>query len=370
MTPQATSGSVPVDFTRLIILGAGCSLGYGYPSAKDMVPHLRRFADALTNQSTRLRQFVHKALGTFDRLVEAGAPASTLDDLAWLVHQGKLGTNRSLENESANNRLVETAKVAVAALFLSKEEPAAKSGLAGYRTLMRRILGSEFGTDYRLALKQTPYRVLTFNYDRLFELAYRQHFDVDLTQAFYGPTGLNSGLFQVMPGRIEVDPNRFSFLKLHGSVGVFSDDRYGRCDHVHSIPEPGETPRLSDDQFFFPSNDHLQPNLPNLPLILFPHEKDFLKEYPDNRLPYRVYIPTIWEAARRFATQAEQIEIIGYSCPEPDSPALRSLIEASTKCKRVVVQNPSAKAICQRMRSRLPSHAGLFEAYESTFEDT
>jgi hypothetical protein len=104
-------------------------------------------------------------------------------------------------------------------------------------------------------------------------------------------------------------------------------------------------------------------------LIVFPHEKDFLRDYPDARLSYRVYIPTIWKAAHHFASQASQIEIIGYSCPEPDFPALRRLLEAATQCERIVIKNPYAKSICARLRLRLPKQARLFEPFEGTFED-
>src|SRR5206468_150621 len=144
----------------------------------------------------------------------------------------------------------------------------------GYRGLMRRIFPSTNGTGWREALKKTEYRVLTFNYDRLFELALRQHFSIDLTEAFYGPTLLNSGLYQVVPQLAEVDLYRFSLLKLHGSVGVYSHERYGHCEHLHSVPDTAQPPAITDDQFFFRSDHRLRPNQPNPPLIVFPHEKD------------------------------------------------------------------------------------------------
>jgi hypothetical protein len=365
MTEQAQS-SEPIT---LLILGAGCSACYGYPCARDMVSELKTFSAAVERECPRLHELVVRTIEAFERLQAIGTPALTLDDLAWLVHQGKLGDNRDPAKEAANFRLVEVAKVAVAALFLSKESEASKSGLAGHRALMRRALGSEFGGYYQIAARRTPYRVLTFNYDRLFELAYRQHFNVDLTQAFYGPTGLNSGVFTVVPKRVEVDLDHFSFLKLHGSVGVYSYDNYGQCDHRHSIPDPAQPPPIKDDQFFYRKDHHLRPGQPNPPLIVFPHEKDFLREYPNSRLSYRVYIPTIWKAAHHFANQASQIEIIGYSCPEPDFPALRLLLEAATQCERIIIKNPHAKTICDRLRVRMPKQARLFEPFEGTFED-
>lgn len=370
MTREASSQGTERSPITLLILGAGCSVGYGYPCAKDMVSQLKEFAATLGEGCLRLRQLVHQTIGTFDRLQAAGAHAQTLDDLAWLVHQGKLADRSSPAGRLHNYHLVDVAKVVVAALFLFKESEAAKTGLPAYRTLLRRILSSDCGTDFRSAANKTPYRVLTFNYDRLFELAYSQHFEVDRSQAFYGPTGLNSGLFQIVPEQVEVDRTRFSFLKLHGSVGIYGHDDGGECQHIHTVPDPANPVPLKDERFFYPDDHPLYRGKPNPPLIVFPHEKDHLREYPSNRFSYRVYIPEIWAAAREFAAQAHRIQIIGYSCPEPDLPALRSLIEAAVNCEHIVIQNPvCANAICDRMKMRFPRQAELFKPYDASFED-
>jgi hypothetical protein len=212
--------------TTLIILGAGCSLNR-YPLAKDMLTHLKDFGANLAEDASRLRKLVNQTVNLFERLRAKGTMAQTLDDLARLVHNGQLADNGVGTNRLQNNRLVEEAKVSVAALFLSNEAEAMRDGLAGYRSLMNRIFSSQFGTDCRAALRKTPFRVLTFNYDRLFELAFRQYFPYVGTDAFYGPTVLNSGLSHVLPQQVEVDLKRFSFLKLHGSVGLYSYEEAG-----------------------------------------------------------------------------------------------------------------------------------------------
>ena len=174
-------------------MGAGCSLNR-YPLAKDMLAHLNDFGDGLEKNAPRLQKLVEQTVDLFDRLRAQGAMAQTLDDLARIVHSGLLADNNVGTNRTTNDRLVTDAKLAVSALFLSKEAEAMKDGLTGYRNLMNRVFASNFGTDCRLVLRNTPYRVLTFNYDRLFELAFRQYFPHDGTEAFYGPTVLNSGL--------------------------------------------------------------------------------------------------------------------------------------------------------------------------------
>jgi hypothetical protein len=119
-------------------------------------------------------------------------------------------------------RLVHEAKIAVAALFLSKEVSAVQQGLAGYRTLMKQLSSpSPYGTQCQRVLQGTPYRDLTFNYDRLFELAFRQYFPEDSSLDLYGKGVLNTGLSWLPGSPLDVDLSRFSFLKLHGSVNLY-----------------------------------------------------------------------------------------------------------------------------------------------------
>lgn len=366
--PESPANQSQQNETTLIILGAGCSLNR-YPLAREMLLHLKQFCDCLGVDASRLRKLVKQTIELFDRLRTKGIVAQTLDDLARIVHSGHLADNTVGTNQMKNNRLVEDAKVAVAALFLSKETEAMKDGLTGYRSLMNRVFASSFGTDCRLALRNTPYRVLTFNYDRLFELAFRQYFPYDGTEAFYGPTVLNSGLYQALPQRVEVDLNRFSFLKLHGSVGLYSYEEAGGCDHNHQIPDLVQPTPITDEEFFLSGGYGIHSNKPKSSLIVFPHEKDFLRDYPGNQFNFRFYIPEVWKAARHFASQAKEICVIGYSCPEPDFPGWSSLFDAASGCDQIVIQNPSADKICERLRFRLPKHAKLFKSFQCSFED-
>jgi hypothetical protein len=89
-------------------------------------------------------------------------------------------------------------------------------------------------------------------------------------------------------------------------------------------------------------------------LITFPHEKHHLKEYPANLLSFKVYTPKIWDAAANFASQADEIHLIGYSCPDADAPALRSLFSAAKNTARYRIQNPSPDEVCKRLHSMLP----------------
>ena len=48
--------------TIVLILGAGCSMKYDYPSAKDMVSHVKEFASTLGHDCSRMRQLVLQPL--------------------------------------------------------------------------------------------------------------------------------------------------------------------------------------------------------------------------------------------------------------------------------------------------------------------
>jgi len=350
--------------TTVVIIGAGCSKPYGYPLAREFKQQLEEFGQSVASAAPRLAGLVTQTASLFRQLQANGIQVETLDELAWHLHQ------EVLNPYPQNLRLIEDAKLAVAAFFMAKESAAVKSGLSGYRSWMKRIFSSH-GTSPRQALKNSPYRVLSFNYDRLFELAFRQFFNWDDTIAFYGPEGLNSGLCPVMPGRVEVTPNRFSLLKLHGSVGVYSFDQLGECEHIHELPDLRKTVNITDDRFFVPNaaGYGIHSNQPKPALIVFPHEKDLLIEYPSNALSHRTYIPAIWKAARSMTSEASEMWIVGYSCPETDFPALQSLLIGAANCKRIVIQNPSAKAICDRLKVRLPRLKNILEPYDQPFEN-
>ncbi len=337
---------------------------YGYPLARDFRQRLEAFGLSVAPSAPRLSKLVGQTVRLFAQLQAKGIQADTLDELAWHMHQ------KVLYPYPQCHFMMEEAKLAVTAFFMSLEPNAMQFGLPGYRNWMKRIFSSSFGTTPHLALKQTPYRILTFNYDRLFELAYRQYFPYDGTTSFYGPEVLNSGLFQAMPEKLEITPNRFSFLKLHGSVGVFTYELWGQTEHIHEIPDPAKQVPITDEYFFMPADFHekFYANRPKPALLVFPHEKDFLKDHPSNALGYRHYIPAVWTAARSMASQAEEIWIVGYSCPEPDFPAWSSLLQAAGSCQRIVVQNPSATDICTRIKMRLPRLTGALEAYPQPFE--
>jgi predicted ester cyclase len=344
--------------STLIILGAGCSLNSGYPVANDMFPRLAEFRDSLGNEAVKLRRLVTDTPRVVAKLREQGESVGTLDTLARLIHESH-AFGQTMRQRS---HFVVAAKISVAALFLFLEPEAVRKGLPGYRKLLMRIFPDIPKVGFRRATQLSRHRVLTFNYDRLFELAFRQYFpDFDGTEALYYKTVLNSSLSLVDSGNLDIDLNRFSFLKLHGSAGLygFSEQIYpsaksGNVEHIHSIPDPKSPIPITDAEFFYPKDDPIHSGKPKPVLITFPHEKDHLKKYPSNLLSFKDYIPKIWEAAHDFACQAEEIHIVGYSCPAADAQALEKLFAAAKICRRYLIENPSPGDVCQRLHSLLP----------------
>ena len=346
--------------STLIILGAGCSFESGYPLANNSFPRLAEFRDSLGDEAVKLRGLVSKTLDLVKEFRKQDESVETLDTLARLLHEGRAGG----ETMQKRNKLVVAAKVSVAALFLSLEREAVHKQLPGYRQLLVRVFGNNPKVGYRKSIELSRHRILTFNYDRLFELAFRQYFpDFDGTEALYYKTVLNSGLSLVDPENLEIDLNKFSFLKLHGSTGlygfseqIYPSEKNGDVQHTHSIPDPKTPLPINDTEFFYPKNptDPLHSERPKPILITFPHEKDHLEKYRRNLFPFKDYTPKIWEAAHYFASEAEEIQIIGYSCPVADTKALKGLFAAANNCRRYLIENPAPGDVCQRLHSLLP----------------
>ncbi|MGO8696345.1 MAG: SIR2 family protein [Limisphaerales bacterium] len=336
----------------LIILGAGCSVGSGYPIAAKMFEGLAHFGEGLDDDAKRLRALVEKTLALVNQLRTNGESVETLDTLAKLLHDGKAGGDTMQER----NHNVTDAKLAVSAYFLSLERVAIQKSIPGYRSLMDRVFGTN-SRWYTKAIQDSSYCVLTFNYDRLFELAFRQRFsDFDGTVALYSPAALNSGMRPVTPHQAEIEPDKFCFLKLHGSIDLYGFEEYGRPELIQGIPDPAHPQPITDQEFFVPNEPgygvHAGKGKPAL--IVFPNEKQHLEQYPGNLLAFREYLPAIWEAAHNAAHRAEEIQIIGNSCPAPDAEALRSLFAAATKCRRYVIENPHPEDVHERLKRLLP----------------
>jgi hypothetical protein len=348
----------------LFILGAGCSVDYGYPTAAAMVPALTHFADGLGTEAMRVRAAVRRTVELMCQL-----KVETIDELAYRLHHG-CGDGDILapvDQARLGARRMDDAKIAVAALFHSLEETAAASGLKSYHTFFHRIFPSRSGGTYKDLLATSAARVLSFNYDRLFEIAFHQHFNVDPNYDFYYREGLNSGLNNVYNSKIEFADDRFSFIKLHGSVGIVAFDGNDGVRHQHSTPRADGAFDVKDSAFFSRSADGSISDRPQPPLIFFPHEKAKLLSERQGAQPYRVYAAKVWRQANVIAAQADEITLIGYSVCETDIDYVLRLLQAATSCTQIVIQNPNAEEICEKLATRAPDIRQKFVAFREPF---
>jgi hypothetical protein len=262
---------------------------------------------------------------------------------------------------------IQDAKIATFALFMDLERKASETGLPRYQNFLDELFGNS--TDWLQASQKSSTHVLTFNYDRLFEMAFISRFRPDTGQyPLYGKRSLNSGLDYVSGDGIDVDPARFAFLKLHGSVGIrvrneeSTGPRYYTC--YDGLPGDDRKP-INDEMFFAKASNPNPYERDPEPLIVFPTEKPFVAEGTKTLLSFRKYVPAIWEEAKRLVAEATQIWAIGYRfAPMDRKDVLDFLKLASTKkCRRLIVQNVpgTAETICQDIKSRWlePEGVGL-----------
>lgn len=351
------------------ILGAGCSAGQppdgpGYPLAREFVSALEQFGLRLDGKEDcrHLKSCVDGSVALLRQ--EA---AQTLDTLAARLgaEAHDFGNGLTKQQRQRRHQLIHEAKIATAALFLDLEKKAKETGLPRYHNFLDELFGNV--TYWSQASQKSSCRVLTFNYDRLFEMAFISRFKPDTgTFCLYGKYLLNSGMdFVSAQCNIEFDPNRFALLKLHGSVGIRARNEEG-----HNNPRlytdyddlPGDNGKAINDELFFAHASDPNPyNRDPEPLIVFPHEKPFVAKGTNTLLSFRDYIQPIWEEARRLVAEATEIRAIGYRFAPMDREDVLGLLLSAHNCKKLVVQNrkESVEEICQTLRMKWLEPAGL-----------
>jgi hypothetical protein len=350
------------------ILGAGCSAGQppegsGFPLACQFASSLDEFsqnvlvgADCanLKSQVDQTVELLHlEKVQTLDALVaRLGAQARDLSNGLTTGERNRLDWQ------------VSVAKNATAALFLHLERQAKQLGLPRYDNFLSGLFGNI--VNWADASLQSKCHVLSFNYDRLFELAFINRFKPDTGQyPLYGKRLLNSGMDFIQGTAMSFESNQFSFLKLHGSAGIRVTNAFGNCEpcidtDYDGLPGGNDQP-INDEQFFpqRPNHDCYQEN--PQPLIVFPHEKPFVAPPSPRGLPFRNYIPAVWDEARRLVAEATTIWSIGYSFAPVDRDDVFGLLSQALICKRLVVQNRPgvAEEICQRLEKSWLEPSGL-----------
>jgi len=345
------------------VLGAGCSYDttHGYPLAKDFVPALNAYATKLSGaaECQRIRQAVEDTAALLTACQTGACHALTIDQLINLILNGRcddqlkaLSKQPGAERGGLRHAAVRKAKVATAACFLDREGAALRQQVGKYREFIQRKVLNETGLSARCQAKlaNSSARILTFNYDRLFELAFYAAFADESFGLFspYQAEALNSGL-TAFGGIGDFAKDRFCFVKLHGSTGMLCTESPFGQETVHLRAVGNWKEEEIRDALFFPTKPN--PHFVAEPMIIFPYEKDFVVSGKESKLPFRDYIKRVWDHASYVLRQASEVWIIGYSFDATDCMYLVDRLRQAEKCERIIIQNIPAE--CDRIEALL-----------------
>lgn len=301
-----------------------------------------------------------------------GGSTDTIDTLIEKLGSGQLDDRLPVQHVdlSQRNRIrslhQRSAAVSVAASFLAKEWRARELGFERYRDFLRNLFpGAHANWPPHHALD--PVHVLTFNYDRLFEIAFLDRFNIS-GYSLYGARGLNSGLNAVNRS-MHFDSTSFSFVKLHGSIGMWAIDILGRGTGPFEFVSEGLTaePLQISDQFFFRNPTNANPDaLKAQPLLVFPSDRQFIVEN-ESGFAYHEYVRAVWARAIKVLSEAKDIHVIGYSFSGIDRGPFLDLLGHASLCERIVVRNPNATEICDHLLLDRPHLKQLLHAHNYAF---
>jgi hypothetical protein len=293
--------------SKVYILGAGCSKHCGYPLGQEMKDDLVDFGQSLDPAtSSRLREAVR------DTTALMGGRVDTIDTLVQKLYAGQLDGQIGAQNVDAwtrngiRSRRVKAATSAISAAFLAKEKKVSELGFSRYRNFLYQLFPGAGSNWFAIQRSNCPH-VLTFNYDRAFEIAFLDRFINTDQYLLYGQRVLNSGLNL---NGIGFEPEEFSFLKLHGSVGMWAVDFPGDPIYQQRLPINGQTVTI-DDRLFFPETpDSEHPSRSERePLLFFPNQRQFIVSNESGFL-FHKYAKAVWHRATELVSNATDIHVI------------------------------------------------------------
>lgn len=332
--------------TKVYILGAGCSVCGNYPIANRVTEQLRRFGRTHLNHegATELKEIITRTC----RLLEE-TRSETLDKLAQIL-------------SDKNRNAVREAKLSLSALFFSLEDVATESAYPNYAEFFHELFHYGGSSSLEDRANATPCRVITYNYDRLFErtfIEWAKHEDpgnpeLDNIDSFVKKF-LNMGIHG--SEAFDVQPCRFSFLKLHGGIGQANrTGDYGL--NFPYWPEFGAAIPPFLDKFYYEKEGQKT----NEPTIVFPWDKQNCDRL-SNGNSFGKYIKAAGSQAIEFCKSAKEIQIIGYSIQSIDYFDFKRLIVAAEGCERIVVRNRAEEE--SKLRRKLEA---LREESKATWE--
>jgi hypothetical protein len=356
-----------VKSKKVYILGAGCSVKYGYPLAKDFLGSLKQYQAVLERRTNckRLKQCLAKTITlmekhsapTIDRLVRQIEDEVARQGFHWTQGLEVANFEQTVQDK------INDAKIVTVAIFLEREAAAWQTGLPGYGDFLNIIFD---GNRNPAALQSTSDCVLSFNYDRLFEMVFTDHFKLDANANCYAKNWLNAGLDFLNNQTSDFALDQFSFLKLHGTAAMQVADHHGQKRYGMNSLRKVEW--IVDDNFFCPAEKKASPiqhENPE-PLIVFPHEKERARE-GKTAFNFDNYIRATWSQAEKVIEDAEQIWAIGYSFDPTDRKSVFELLRKNKAKCEIVVQNPEAEKICSELKLRYSDLATRLKPLSGVF---
>lgn len=334
--------------TKVYILGAGCSVCGGYPVASEVLKALRSFADRLST-SSQAKEIRRCVIETCDRMEALGA--QTVDQLAEHLHEDR--------------KAVREAKLAMSAHFFEIEEAAVARAYPNYVAFFNEMFRYGDSELLRDRIRATPARVITFNYDRLFEQTFRKWAGTSIPSPEVDDLILNPdssvkrllGMGILGTTNIEFADDGFTFLKLHGGIGQYNRSKDHGMNHIY-WPRLGESiPPVNDDPYFE------KPGYVNdMSTIAFPSDKKH-RSLLAAANPFRTYMDRVEEKAKSLCRTAKEIHLIGYSIQPIDLFSVKAIIKEATICRRIVIRNRASQR--KVLEKRL---GGLQEEFNATWE--
>jgi hypothetical protein len=333
--------------------------------AKDFLDALKQYQAALERRtnSERLKQCLTNTVAlvekhrtpTIDRLVR------WIEDEFARQYQSLSSTAERIQLEQKAGDKIRDAKIVTVALFLEREAAAWQTELSSYDEFLHIIFNSNRNSD---ALQSTSDCVLSFNYDRLFEMAFTDYFKLGEQADCYAKNWLNTGLNFLDKQASDFAADQFCFLKLHGTAAMQVAKPHGQTRYGMSALRKAEW--IVDDNFFRPAGKNPWPNANPEPLIVFPHEKERAREI-NTEFNFDNYIRTTWTQAAKVIEDAEQIWAIGYSFDPTDRKSIFELLRKNKASCDIVVQDPEAEKICNELKLRYSDLAPRLKPLSGTF---
>ena len=327
-----------------------------------LLNELREFLKQIPDDCSTIKNSVNetvKLLATFSNLETLDQLLQRIDlDLHdWQKRRGGAITDiayQQKENIAIRQRL--DAKIATYSMFLAKESAVHNTRLSGYKNLIAEIFG---GDPWQEGVQKADCHVFTFNYDRLFEVVFMDSFKSYDPSNFslYGQDVLNSG-FNRYAGEytsVNVASNRFCFLKLHGSVGWWAQNRNsGRGVRRYWPTVPVEAMSLQQIEKSIPKD--CGGPLGWEPLLTFPDERHGSQEFFSGRgessgYVWAPYIDAVWHHAATLLTIATEVKVIGYSFNPIDCRHVIDKLLDKTTCKKITIENKDPQSVERNLAS-------------------